>query len=270
MEQVVQTKLEQVIARLAEHASLEDTLMSALIDGVDYGKIPRATKPCLLKPGAEKIVQALGLRASFPGLSRYEEACQSGVAIGDILIRCYLSTEDGTVVAEGCGGRTAGQDAGRGGRDLNKAIKMAMKSAYIDAALRVSGLSSRLTQDIDEDTKDDKTDGSSRKGVDSAPRWTPPPTAFNEPPHYTPPPPPPPPEFEEDPIITSEMANSLNATIHESGVPLYKFVSWMKTKFGTDDMTKLKKSQWLKALDVVDKAISKHSKHQETQHDATT
>jgi hypothetical protein len=53
---------------------------------------------------------------------------------------------DGTVVADGIGARSAEQDYG----DLNKALKMACKSAHIDATLRMAGLSEIFTQDLED------------------------------------------------------------------------------------------------------------------------
>src|SRR5690606_15572985 len=49
-------------------------------------------------------------------------------------------------VAEGIGARSVQQDNG----DLNKALKMAGKSAHIDATLRMAGLSEVFTQDLED------------------------------------------------------------------------------------------------------------------------
>src|SRR5690606_16916369 len=49
-------------------------------------------------------------------------------------------------VAEGIGARSVQQDSG----DLNKALKMAGKSAHIDATLRMAGLSEVFTQDLED------------------------------------------------------------------------------------------------------------------------
>jgi hypothetical protein len=52
----------------------------------------------------------------------------------------------GQVVAEGVGARNLNQDYG----DFNKALKMAEKSAHIDATLRLAGLSEVFTQDLED------------------------------------------------------------------------------------------------------------------------
>lgn len=121
----------------------------ALKSGVDYGTIQiggRASKESLWKPGAEKICGMLGLRAVFPTLSEYEKAAISGQTIENIILRCHLLDASGNVVADGVGARTVSKERG----DINKALKMAEKSALIDATLRCAGLSEIFTQDIED------------------------------------------------------------------------------------------------------------------------
>jgi len=58
------------------------------------------------------------------------------------------------MAAEGTGARTVDkQDYG----DINKSLKMAEKSAHIDATLRVAGLSELFTQDIEDMITDKET-----------------------------------------------------------------------------------------------------------------
>jgi len=121
----------------------------ALVEGSDFGKIPTKrgpSKPSLWKPGAEKICGMLGVTASFPTLGQYEQAALSGVELATIVIRCELHDSHGNKVADGVGARSLKQDFG----DLNKALKMAEKSAMIDATLRLAGLSEVFTQDLDD------------------------------------------------------------------------------------------------------------------------
>jgi len=120
-----------------------------LTDGVDFGSIvfgKRVSRPSLLKPGSEKICGLLGLTPTFPSLPIYENKIIHGKDIDDIVIRCELVNSDGHFVAEGVGGRSVSKEKG----DLNKALKMALKSAQIDATLRVAGLSDMYTQDIED------------------------------------------------------------------------------------------------------------------------
>ena len=147
---------------------LMDWLRTALVEGSDYGRIhvvsrdrcqfARAgrvksctdtshwSKPSLFKPGAEKITGMLGMTVHYPSLPAYETAVLSAVDIKTILMRCELRDAQGRVVAEGVGARSLTQDYG----DINKSLKMAEKSAHIDATLRLAGLSEVFTQDIED------------------------------------------------------------------------------------------------------------------------
>lgn len=122
----------------------------ALVDGVDYGAIKRSngsmTKPSLRKPGAEKICGMLNVIPTFPTLKDYEQLALQGIPIDQIILRCHLLSMSGEVLADGVGARSMKQDGG----DLNKALKMACKSAHIDATLRMGGLSEIFTQDIED------------------------------------------------------------------------------------------------------------------------
>jgi hypothetical protein len=131
------------------HALIE-WVRSSLVEGVDYGSVPLRrggfSKPSLRKPGAEKICGMLGVTASFPTLKDYEGAVIEGRPIQQIVLRCHLLGPDGQIVADGVGARSVEQDHG----DVNKALKMAAKSAHIDATLRMAGLSEIFTQDIED------------------------------------------------------------------------------------------------------------------------
>lgn len=147
---------------------LMEWLRSALVEGVDYGRIHVASKdrcafakqgrvkdcgdtnhwskPSLFKPGAEKITGMLGMTTHFPSLRQYEEAVLNKSEISTIVMRCELRDAQGRVVAEGVGARNLSQDYG----DVNKSLKMVEKSAHIDATLRLAGLSEVFTQDIED------------------------------------------------------------------------------------------------------------------------
>jgi hypothetical protein len=150
-------------------------VQSNLQAGIDYGQIhvvgkdkcrltgdgranecldPRHwSKPSLWKPGAEKICGMLGLIPRFPNLAEYERAALGAVDVKVIILKCELHTGSGFVAAEGTGARRVDQDRG----DINKSLKMAEKSAHIDATLRVAGLSELFSQDL-EDMLQDKGD----------------------------------------------------------------------------------------------------------------
>jgi hypothetical protein len=149
--------------RRQNRAALMAWVRDALVEGTDYGKIhvvgrnrckfgkdcknpDHFSKPSLFKPGAEKICGMLGVTVRYPMLPDYEKAALSGANLSQIIIRCEIVDASGRVVADGVGARVIAQDNG----DINKALKMAEKSAHIDATLRMAGLSEVFTQDIED------------------------------------------------------------------------------------------------------------------------
>lgn len=156
--------------RGANRTALMKWVASALVEGVDYGRIKikgTLSKPSLWKAGAEKICGMLGVTVTFPSLHKYEEAAYSGIEIKHIILRCELVDGTGNVVATGTGSRVLAQEHG----DINKAIKMAEKSGHIDATLRLAGLSEVFTQDIEDMKLDDRTDGPGRPNLSAPPDW---------------------------------------------------------------------------------------------------
>jgi hypothetical protein len=161
-------EFKQALARRGENrGALMEWIRKALVDGQDFGRIhttkkrdcrhgdactpeiePRHwSKPSLRKPGAEKICGMLGVTPTFPTIKEYEQAALNGIEISSIVLRCHLMAADGVqVLADGIGARNLAQDYG----DLNKALKMACKSAHIDATLRMAGLSEIFTQDLED------------------------------------------------------------------------------------------------------------------------
>lgn len=151
--------------RKENRAALMEWIRAALVEGVDYGRIhvvskdkcragkhctnaAHFSKPSLFKPGAEKICGMLGVGVHFPTLHDYEQAALHGVDLHNVIIRCEIRDAAGHVVADGVGARSLKQDYG----DINKALKMAEKSAHIDATLRMAGLSEVFTQDLEDMT----------------------------------------------------------------------------------------------------------------------
>lgn len=135
--------------RQENRTALMSWIRESLVDGVDFGRIETKrglSKPSLRKPGAEKICGMLGVTATFPTLKDYESAALEGRELRQIIIRCHLIAPTGEIVADGVGARSLEQDYG----DLNKCLKMAIKSAHIDATLRMAGLSEVFTQDIED------------------------------------------------------------------------------------------------------------------------
>lgn len=136
--------------RKQNRTTLMEWIRSALVEDRDFGSIMirgQKSKPSLLKPGAEKITGMLGLIPRFPNLHEYEQSALSGKTVDQIILKCELQNQAGEVIGEGVGARSCEkQDNG----DLNKSLKMASKSAMIDATLRCAGISEVFTQDIEE------------------------------------------------------------------------------------------------------------------------
>jgi hypothetical protein len=162
------------------------TVKKLLSDGVDYGKIEGCgDKPTLLKPGADKIVSALGLSPTYD-IVKMEENYE-GNGFFAYTIRCKLE-RNGIKIAEGLGQANskekkwateyvyekdlpAGTDKsllkskkgeGKYGTfykyeieanacsKANTILKMAEKRAKVGAALAVANLSEVFTQDFDD------------------------------------------------------------------------------------------------------------------------
>ena len=143
-------------------------LSTAMVEDVDFGRIhvvgkdrcqlarigkmkncmepSHWSKPCLFKPGAEKITGMLGMTVHYPSLREYESAALGKAELQVIVLRCELHDAYGNVVAEGIGARDLKQDWG----DINKSLKMCAKSAHIDATLRLAGISAMFTQDLED------------------------------------------------------------------------------------------------------------------------
>jgi hypothetical protein len=118
-----------------------------MTEGVDYYTLTikgRVSKATLSKAGSEKFLSLFQLHAAF----QQDEATwrMLGSKDGLLCYTCTLLTRQGEVIGEGRGARSVSQDGG----DINKAIKMATKSAQVDAVLRTGALSDVFTQDLDD------------------------------------------------------------------------------------------------------------------------
>lgn len=112
-----------------------------MVKGSDYHEIQG--KKSLAKGGAEKIASIFGWVATF---SKDTEVSDAFVDLkGLVAFTCNLE-KAGTIVGQGRGAAILSKNAG----DPNKTIKMAQKSAFIDAVLRASGLSDFFTQDLED------------------------------------------------------------------------------------------------------------------------
>lgn len=123
---------------------------TVLIAGVDYGVIPHCNKPTLLKSGAEKILNYLGLIARTEITNRVEDY---NVGFFSYEVKVFLIDYNGIVKGEGIGitNTREGRYAKTNGYGVqNTVLKMAKKRALVDAALNVGNLSARFTQDVED------------------------------------------------------------------------------------------------------------------------
>jgi hypothetical protein len=115
-------------------------------EGIDYYTLMiggKVSKPSLSKAGSEKFLSLFNLQAQF---RKDEETWEMlGRPAGVLCYICALYTKSGEFVGEGRGAREVAKD-----KDINKAIKMAQKSAQIDAILRTGSLSDYFTQDLED------------------------------------------------------------------------------------------------------------------------
>ena len=166
--------------------TLQSTLKGILTENHDYGKIPGCgDKPTLLKPGAEKILMAMGITASYELVEHTENF--EGLGFFAYTVKCTL-LKNGIKITEGLGHANSKEkkwaleyvyekdlpegtakevlkkkkietqkgtfykyevDADANSK-ANTILKMAKKRAQIDAVLSVASLSEIFTQDFDD------------------------------------------------------------------------------------------------------------------------
>lgn len=130
-----------------ERAVVQRFLKQELKANIDYYTLRiggKDSKPSLSKAGAEKVLGWLKLQASFtPDTGTWE---MLGRPQDLVCYVCTIRTRSGEIVGEGRGARSLKKDGG----DVNKAIKMAEKSACVSAVLRTGALSDVFTCDLED------------------------------------------------------------------------------------------------------------------------
>lgn len=178
--------IKSVQGTLTKVKTLQGTLKSLLTENHDFGKIPGCgDKPTLLKPGAEKILMALGITSSYELIEHTEDF--DGLGFFAYTVKCTL-LKGSQKITEGLGHANSkekkwayefvyekdlpdGTDKdllkkkrfeGKNGTfykyevnadansKANTILKMAKKRAQIDAVLTVASLSEIFTQDFDD------------------------------------------------------------------------------------------------------------------------
>lgn len=125
---------------LAKRKEFITKVNAIMVDKQDYHIIQG--KKSLAKGGAEKIASIFSWQAKF---TKDVEAFEMLDVKGIVAFVCNLE-KNGVFVGQGRGASTLAKNAG----DPNKTIKMAQKSAYVDAVIRSSGLSDFFTQDLED------------------------------------------------------------------------------------------------------------------------
>lgn len=160
------------VAQLLEfHAAVTEIITRWLERDTDYGVIPGAKKPTLLKPGAEKLCKAFNASPRFEVVSsdvdhdrvnKYsKKTWANGRPAGEVeltsighyryVVRCVLSIngkEVGDAIASCSSLESKYIDRPR---DVeNTILKMACKRALVAAVSTTFGLSDRFTQDLED------------------------------------------------------------------------------------------------------------------------
>lgn len=120
----------------------------------DYGVIPgTGSKPTLLKPGAEKLINYFQLRAGDFEIFEKEEDDATGHASYKVKLRIYTRGAGSYEVGFGVGACSTRERKYRNNDPWitrNTALKMAKKRALVDAALTTTAASGIFTQDVEE------------------------------------------------------------------------------------------------------------------------
>lgn len=142
----------RAIAQTAEHYKIMTAFVSAQMKrGVDYGVIPGAKKPTLLKGGAEKLCKLFGLRATYELIDFITDFDKP---LFYYQYKCTL-VRQGEIVGQGDGSSNSREKKYEAQKykifDLTNTIcKMSQKRAFVSAVLSSCGASSLFTQDLED------------------------------------------------------------------------------------------------------------------------
>lgn len=138
---------------------MKEYVASQMVRDVDYGVIPGTPKPCLFKPGAEKLAQLFGLGIRIVHRDK-EIDLHHNFAMFSYTAEAY-HIRSGNIVAQ-CEGSTNSHEKKwkmRGNSEtpigdlMNTLMKMAQKRAYVGVVIQATGASDFYTQDVE--TADD-------------------------------------------------------------------------------------------------------------------
>ncbi len=145
-------KLDRVQQSMHTIQQFQKVVQGSLVEGHDYGNaFYGASKPSLLKPGAEKILMLLGLSSEYEIIEKIQYYEDGFFAY---TVRCILK-KNGQVITEGlghCNSKEKKYESDKQDKYMlgNTCLKMAKKRAQVDAALTVGSLSDIFTQDLED------------------------------------------------------------------------------------------------------------------------
>lgn len=144
---------------LARRNLLKEFVKSQMVQDVDFGTIPGCPKPCLFKPGAEKLAQLFGFGVRINGKDKEIDLHQNFAMFSYTAEVYHLKT---SVIISQCEGSCNSHERKYKTRTvknvkeetaigdiMNTLMKMAQKRAYVGAVIQATGASDFYTQDVD-------------------------------------------------------------------------------------------------------------------------
>jgi len=130
---------------------LQEFVSEMMIEGIDYGKIPKCDKPSLFKSGAEKLTDIFGFSKQLEIINRIEDWKEEFFHYEIKII--LISKRTGLVEAEGigcCNNRERKYINQHSFSVINTVLKMAKKRALVDAVLSATRSSGLFSQDLED------------------------------------------------------------------------------------------------------------------------
>jgi len=158
--------VEKVVSALN---AVQDLKARTLREGIDFGQIPTVDKPCLFKPGMEKLCMMFNMAPDYVTISRSEDyekqwsysftvnkngnkttVTKQSTGFYSYEVQCRLiSKNSGMLVASGLG-QCNSRERGRESAPANTILKMACKRAF-GLAIQNATMSSQIfTVDVDD------------------------------------------------------------------------------------------------------------------------
>ncbi|QHI73075.1 hypothetical protein [Aminipila terrae] len=148
---------------------LQNFISEIMVEGTDYGYLPKTDKKCLFKSGAEKLCDVFGLSKRIEIVSRMEDF-DKGIFHYEVKA-IVIDKKTGVIEAEGVGSCNSMEKKYRS-QDAynltNTILKMAKKRAFVDAVLSATRSSDIFTQDVEDNLLGDGAEGKPRNMKDKS------------------------------------------------------------------------------------------------------